>query len=111
MGDLFYVADPADYTPADCVGAEWTNDCVAVASTFQGTRTSLTMDEVVARHGSRFPAYGEAQTEFRFAFVLVCGDEDACDPGVYAWADEQRAAFVETYATATGGRGAIDTTL
>jgi hypothetical protein len=77
--------------------------------TFAGTRVDLSIADIVAGLGPRTPSFVEAQTAFRFAFVLVC--DGACDEASLAWVDAQRESWPETFAAATGRRATADTHL
>ena len=56
--------DPASVQSVQCAG-----------QTYSGSVTRLTVDDIIARYGSRRPAAGEAPTRFRVATIFVTRDE------------------------------------
>lgn len=109
---LFYVANATGYDPA--VNA-WGETLGATSygedATFTGDRVDFTIDDIIASNGPRLPAFGDAQTHFRFAFALVCADVAACDEGDLAIVEQQRQAFAVQFPAATGQRASIETEL
>lgn len=91
-----------------------------------GPVTTLTVDDIIAVHGARNPAYGAAQTNFRLAAVvlsagrLLSADELAFFEHMAARGEAtQRLRYTSGFASglskpfyvATGGRGRLTTTL
>jgi hypothetical protein len=76
---------------------------------FHATRNNLTMNDVLAAMGSRFPAYPDTQRVFRVLFVLVYDPElpllDEQITDVQRFAQLLRLRFH----AATNGRGAVET--
>lgn len=105
VGEMFYVEGATDFDAPLPAGL----DSIATQTTFRGTRTDFTIDDVIATYGPRVPAHPNAQTEFRMAFVLLC--DGACEASTLEWVDAQRGQWEETFAMATGGRASVDTTL
>lgn len=109
---LFYVRDAYDYEPAvPPFGDAWEQGSYSVDAAYSGTRVDFTVDDVIAANGPRTPAFDQAQTEFRFAFILVCKDSNACDPAALAVVEAQRTAFEALMDTGTGGRATADASL
>lgn len=109
---LFYVRDAHDYDPATPnFGGAWAPSSYSMDAAFSGTRVDFTIDDVIATNGPRTPAFGVAKTDFRVAFVLVCVDENACNPSDLAIVETQRQALESWFGPATGGRGSVDATL
>ncbi len=109
---MFYVQGGHDYEPAmPPYGGAWTQGSYSMDASYAGTRVDFTVQDVIAGNGVRTPAFGAAQTDFRFAFVLVCTDATACDPTDLALVEAQRTAFEVQLSTATGGRATADTSL
>jgi hypothetical protein len=109
---MFYVADAYGYDPAvTSYGETIGPSTLAEPCSFSGTRVDFTVDDIVTTNGPRTPAFGEAATEFRVAFVLVCVDVDACNPSELDVVEAQRTAFPATWSAATGGRSTVVTDL
>jgi len=109
---LFYVQGAHDYDPAvPPFGDAWTQGSYTMDARFSGTRVDFTVQDVIAANGVRTPAFGQAPTHFRFAFVLVCSDAAACNADDLALVEAQRTAFETQLGTATGGRATADATL
>jgi hypothetical protein len=114
LDGLFYVPDPHSFAPAtDGVGAPWSIDSLNAHGTvtFSGTRVDFTIDQLVAALGPRIPTHDTAQTEFRFAFVVLCPPGGTCASETVSWVDAQRTSYEATFATATGDRGTAQTDL
>jgi hypothetical protein len=112
VAPMFYVASPYGHDPAIGASGEAIGRAtLAEPCTFSGVRTDFTVADIVAANGPRVPAVGEAQTHFRFAFVLACVDPDACSESDLAIVEAQRTAFPATWSAATGGRSTVDTAL
>ncbi|MFO0635000.1 MAG: hypothetical protein U0168_19320 [Nannocystaceae bacterium] len=112
VGPMFYVRDASDYDPpAPRFDAPWRQGSYGQDASFSGTRVDFTIDDVIAANGPRTPAFGEAPSDFRFAFVLVCETVDSCDPQALAVVEAQRAAMATQFGDATGGRASADTRL
>lgn len=113
VGPLFWVADPYGHEPAvsPLTGQPFSQKSYGEDVTFSGTRVDFTIDDVIAANGPRVPAFGEAQTHFRFAFVMVCHDPAACPEGDLAIVEAQRTALPDLLADSTGGRATADVSL
>lgn len=109
---LFYVVNPSQYDPATPpYDAAWSQGSYSSDASFAGTRVDFDIDDVIATNGPRTPAFGQQQTDYRFAFVLVCANVDACDAGALAGVEAQRTAFEVDWDNATGGRSSADASL
>lgn len=109
---LFYVTNPSGYDPATPpYDTAWSQGSYSSDATFSGTRVDFTIDDVIATNGPRSPAFGQQQTDYRFAFVLVCKDANACDPAALAGTEAQRVSFEADWDIATGGRSTADASL
>lgn len=112
VGPMFYVRDASDYDPpSPPFDGPWRHGSYGQDASFAGTRVDFTIDDVVAANGVRSPAFGEAPSELRFAFVLVCEDTAACDPQALAIVEAQRTAMATQFGEATGGRASADVRL
>ncbi len=83
---------------------------------FGGTRLNVKIEDVIAAAGRRVPDSTVAQRTFRMAIVLIVpAGSNLSDGGLIqnaiAQVDRYRTEFEPYYATATGGRGTIDTSL
>lgn len=110
--DLFFVRDPTGFEPAlDPFGTPWTGNSRARDEpvTFTGERVDVTIEDVVAALGPRDPAFGESQTDFRFAFVVLCRRDRPCSDETLSWVDGVRAGWSDRFAWATGDRAAAST--
>ncbi len=63
----FFLIEDATYRNNNITGLTE----LPVGARVRGTRTNITMDDIVAANGARRPAAGEAQTAFRMAVILV----------------------------------------
>lgn len=109
---LFYVVNPSQYEPATPpYDAAWSQGSYSSTASFAGTRVDFSIDDLIATNGPRTPAFGQAQTDFHFAFILVCADVDACDPAALAGVEAQRTSFEVDWDNATGGRSSADASL
>lgn len=109
---LFYVTNPSQYEPATPpFDPTWSQGSYSSDASFAGTRVDFDIDDVIATNGARTPAAGEQQTDYRFAFVLVCKDAGACDPAALAGTEAQRVSFEGDWDFATGGRSTANVSL
>ena len=105
---FFYVDEPDNFQPSRAFKFSSTPE---VGVTFTGVRRDLRIEDVVAAMGPRLPEAGRAPRLLRQAFVLVADEAAAATPErVHALA-RIRARFGPYYNEATGGRGAVDSTL
>lgn len=112
VGPMFYVTGGHEYDPpVPPFEDQWRATSYGMDATFRGTRVDFTIDDVIAANGPRTPAFGEAPTSFRFAFVLVCEDASACVPDLVQRVDAQRVGFEAQLPVATGGRATADARL
>jgi hypothetical protein len=74
-----------------------------------GTRTDLTIDEVIRALGERQPGAGEAQTAFRHAWILLSRQNEPPTSEDVAKLHDARNAFLGFYNEMTLGRGSIET--
>lgn len=72
--------------------------------TVSGTKRIITIDDIIAAEGPRVPAAGEAQKEFRMAFVLLVGPSQRATDAQLAAINRVRDAFMTRFAILTGGR-------
>jgi hypothetical protein len=105
LGDLFFVPDAGGISGGATIDSVNGNGTV----TFSGQRTDLDVADLEAALGPRLPAHPEAQTSFRFAFVLVC--DGSCSAAGLAFVEDERTSWERTFATATGGRASATTSL
>jgi hypothetical protein len=109
---LFYVANASNYDPATSVtGEPMSRSSYGEDATFIGTRIDFGIDAVIAANGPRVPAFGEAQSHFRVAFVLACADASTCSDADLAIVEAQRTALPAQFSAATGGRATLETDL
>jgi len=114
LAGMFYVRDPTGFDPpTNSTGQPWTIDSLNAGGsvTFSGERVNLTVADIVAALGPRTPAHPATQTEFRFAFVLVCDSVAGCSDQTLGWVDDTRVAWEGTFHQATGARASADTVL
>ncbi|HVG23618.1 MAG TPA: hypothetical protein VND45_05645, partial [Thermoanaerobaculia bacterium] len=74
-----------------------------------GERRDVELSQVTAVHGPRIPSVDLSQRRFRVLFVLVT-DEAEPTPQQMAKLNQWRAVMERNFATATGGRGRLETT-
>jgi hypothetical protein len=74
-----------------------------------GTRTDVTLDEVIRALGERRPRATEAQSKFRHAWVLLTRSGDPATSEDIAKLHDARNAFVGFFNEKTLGRGRVET--
>jgi hypothetical protein len=74
-----------------------------------GTRTDLTIDEVIGALGERRPPVGEAQSTFRHAWLLLSRANEPPTSEEIAQLHDARNAFLGFFNEKTLGRGHIET--
>lgn len=84
--------------------------------TLNATLRTVSVDDIVAEHGPRLPAFGDAPTEFRSAFVVF--STRALTVSEMSFFDHHASSFgapesigSTTFEEATGGRAQMDTSL
>lgn len=73
-------------------------------STVDGTARTVTVDDVIAAEGPRVPAAADAQKRFRFAFILLTGQDQPVTERQVGAVDAVRRAFADRFSIWTGGR-------
>lgn len=109
---------PEDVAPIPVL-SEWQTlevDADSGLLTGRATLNTVSMEDVIAVHGPRQPAYGEAQTEFRAAFVVLSSQLlDATELSyVHHHAESYGLETAEhgmSFAESTGGRARMDISL
>jgi hypothetical protein len=74
-----------------------------------GTRTDLTIDEIIRALGERRPRAGEAQSTFRHAWILLSRANEPPTSEDVAKLHDARNAFLQFFNEKTLGRGHIET--
>ena len=83
----------------------------ASGSTVSGTKVLVDVADVVRVHGPRVPAYPNAQSCWRVAFVLVAKPGTTASAADIAKVDAYRRRFEAWFSWATDGRGTMQTNL
>jgi hypothetical protein len=111
--DFFFVRNPRDFDPPfDPLGQPWTADSPVLTSvTFSGERVDVAFADVVASLGPRDPSFGQAQTSFRQAFVLVVPPGSGAAMDTLEWLDDLRQGWEGSFHRATLELGTVDTRL
>lgn len=78
---------------------------------FNGTRNNVTVDDIISAEGRRIPDHTVAQRNFRMAIVLLIPDGTEPVTTDLAQLETLREQFEAYFATVTGGRATMDTTL
>jgi len=99
----FYLNATAPALP----GAYWPQDGIIVS----GEKRTVNLNQILAVHGARKPSVATSQKHFRVAFVLVTEPGKDATEAEVAKMNEWRALFARNFAIATGGRGAVETTV
>lgn len=73
--------------------------------TVSGTKRQITIDDIVAAEGPRVPSADEAQHDYRFAFILLTGQNETVTDKQILALNNIRKEFMTRYAILTGGRG------
>jgi hypothetical protein len=76
--------------------------------TITGTKTNVTIDEVIRALGERTPRAGEAQTTFRHAWVVLSRQGEAPTSEEIGLLHDARNAFVPFFNEKTLGRGQVE---
>lgn len=96
-------------------------DAMAVRTTptaviVTGTKMTTTVEQIVAKHGARMPAYADAQKAFTLAYAVY--SQQPLSDAEMTWLDLQADFFARktvpgsmSFYAATGGRATVDTTL
>jgi hypothetical protein len=107
--DSFYVIDDAsDFNPPG-IYVPFSEPRVGIGC--DGRKTWYGIDDIETVHGPRVPDAASAPHDFRVAFVLVTANGNAPTAADLAKLDTLRTGFVPYFATATEGRGTVNTTL
>ncbi len=105
---LFYVDEPDNFQPSRAFKFSSSPE---VGVSFTGVRRDVRIEDVVAAMGPRLPEAGRAPRLLRHAFVLVADETAPATPERIRALARIRARFEPYYREATGGRGAVDSTL
>ncbi len=105
---FFYVDEPDNFQPNRAFKFSSSPE---VGVSFSGVRHDLRIEDVVAAMGPRLPEAGRAPRLLRHAFVLVADETAAATLERVRALARIRARFEPYYREASGGRGAVDSTL
>ena len=105
---FFYVEAPDDFRPNRAYKAARDR---SPGFRFTGVRRDVRIEDVVAAVGPRVPSADEAPRVLRQAFILVADERALATEARVSTLDRIRARFEPWYREATGGRGAVDSTL
>ncbi len=108
---MFYVKDAYGHSPESGFDGPFHQSSYGEDVTFSGTRVNFDVNDVIAANGARTPPAGQAQTHFRYAFVLACNPADACKQSDLEIVEAQRAALPAWLSAATGGRATAESGL
>ncbi len=72
--------------------------------TISGTKQMVTIEDIIAAEGPRIPSAADSQKEFRFAFILVTGQNEEVSSSTLRGLNDVRNAFMTRFAILTGGR-------
>ncbi len=103
---VFYVDSPTNVVPSRDNAS---NPRVGV--TFNGTRRSVLIQDVVDAMGTRVPSAAESPKLHRQAFLYVVGPGQTADPAAVARIDRYRREWEPFFLKATDGRMRVDTRL
>ena len=73
--------------------------------TIEGTKRTVTIEEIIAAEGPRIPAADSAQKNFRLGVVLLTGSGETIPDATITQINHVRNAFMTRFAILTGGRG------
>ena len=105
---FFYVDEPDNFQPSRAFKFSSTPE---VGVSFTGVRRDVRIEDVVAAMGPRLPEAARAPRLLRHAFVLVADETAPATPERIRALARIRTRFEPYYREATGGRGAVDSTL
>ncbi|MEJ2066267.1 MAG: hypothetical protein P8X74_23815, partial [Reinekea sp.] len=72
--------------------------------TISGTARQVSIDDIIAAEGPRFPSVTESKKHFRFGFILLAGTNEAVSQSQLNAIDRVRRGFVDRFSVWTGGR-------
>ena len=78
---------------------------------FDGERVQVTIDDIIAAHGTRAPDHTVSQRNFRYAFILLKEEGKEVPPEDIEKLERFRETFDEYFDQAVGNRAKIETTL
>jgi len=114
--DFFYIGNPSPANPCSTTRPQGGRACAPELNVnVTGNRTNVTIGTIPAVNGTRTPAAGYSTvntgTVLRQAFILLIqSGATAPQADITKW-DTIRSQWVSYYATATDGRGSVDTSL
>jgi hypothetical protein len=114
LDPLFYVDEPSGFDPmTDSAGAPFTRDSKPFGGpvTFEGKRVDVTVEQLEASLGARMPAFGDAQSDFRHAFILLCKPGKPCSEEGGQQVETLSKEWPAHFVNATAGHAAVSTEL
>jgi hypothetical protein len=105
---VFFVERADDFRPSRAYRA---SNAPEAGVSFTGVRREVRIEDVVAELGPRVPDHTRSPRLMRQAFVLVSDAESPASEARRLAVARIRSRFEQDYARATGGRGAVETTL
>ena len=104
--DFFYVENPVNVVPS-----RTREDAPRTGVTFNGTKRTVLIEDVVAAMGRREPAPGQGARIHRQAFVLVLSNGLTLDPAQTDKIDRIRRQWETFFSRAINGRARIESRL
>ena len=104
--DFFYVENPTNVVPP-----REREDAPRTGVTFNGTKRTVLIEDVVAAMGQRDPAAGQAARVHRQAFIFVLSNGHTLDPAQAAKIDLIRRQWETFFSRAVDKRARVETRL
>ncbi len=108
VDSLWYVHNPSGFNPA---GAFVRGSAPRIGISFAGTKTFVSIANIVATNGHRVPTPATSQKTFKMAWVLVVKNGEAPTAPDLAKIEGIRAAWGPYFSAAVDGLGAMDNTV
>jgi hypothetical protein len=106
VGPIWYIANPRDVMP------ERTKESGPAAGVqAAGARTSITVQNIIAREGERIPGFGAAPKKFRQAFILLTKPGEDVTQSQLDQIERYRVAWESYFAQKTQNRGWVSAKL
>jgi hypothetical protein len=103
--DFFFISNPTN------TGGRDRNSSPEIGVTLNGTRRTVSINNVLAIEGPRNPAFGAAPTSFTQAFILIVPPGEEASQADLNKIERLRQTWTNAFQTATNNRGTVQTTL
>lgn len=105
VNPVFFINQPVD------PGGRTRNNIPEVGVTVSGTRTEVSIDQIISQNGPRAPAFGSSPTSLRQAYILIVPEGESPAPGEVEKLDRFRRAFEPFFNQISSQRAVVETRL